>query len=141
LKAVRAVVRGFVYGTEDEARVVDALIALVAREGDADARGKLARSRLKAHHGSEIVLYEGVLKAPKELRRFFDRLRAAPSLVETLRSEFEARLDEDRVLHFRVDKQAAVEGSLQLGAGGDSFNVAVKFEDRPGQPRQGFPFE
>src|SRR5688572_14077140 len=112
MRAVRVVIRGFVYGTEDEERVVASLVRVLGREQEPDAKGKLTRSRMKAHHGGDIVLYEGVVKNPKELRRFFDRLREAPHLPAALRDEFDARLDEDRVLHFRIDKQAAVEGRL-----------------------------
>jgi RNA binding exosome subunit len=133
--------RGFVYGTEDEDRVVTTLLRLLGRENEPGARGKLTRSRVKAHHGGEILLYEGVLKSPKELRRFFESLRDERDVFATLRDEFEARLDEHRVLHFRLDKQEAVAGTMSLGSGGDAFNVEVKYESHKGQPRQGFPFE
>ena len=141
MRAVRVLARGFVYGTEDEDRVVDSLLRLLRRDDEPAARGKLTRNRMKAHHGGEIVLYEGVLKSSKELRKFFDSLREETAVHRTLRDEFEARLDHHRVLHFRIDKQAAVQGRLELGSGGDAFNVEVKYEDHKGQPRQGFPFE
>lgn len=141
MRAVRVLARGFVYGTEDEDRVVETLGRLLQREEGSAVRGKLTRNRMKAHHGGEIVLYEGILKSSKDLRRFFDSLRAEESVAKTLRDEFEARLDDHRVLHFRIDKQAAVQGRLELGTGGDAFNFEVKYEDHKGQPRQGFPFE
>ena len=141
MRAVRVLARAFVYGTEDEDRVVESLLRLLQREDGKAERGKLTRNRMKAHHGGEIVLYEGVLKSSKDLRRFFDALRSQPHVAGTLREEFEARLDDHRVLHFRFDKQAAVQGRWELGSGGDAFNVEVKYEDHKGQPRQGFPFE
>ena len=141
MRAVRVLMRGFVYGTEDEDRVVTTLLRLLGRDQDAGARSKLTRSRAKAHHGGEILLYEGVLKSPKDLRRFFDALRAESEVFSALRDGFEQRLDEHRVLHFRLDKQEAVEGRYGLGSGGDAFNVEVKYESHKGQPRQGFPFE
>ncbi len=141
MRAVRVLARGFVYGTEDEDRVVETMLRLLQRSDEQGARGKLTRSRVKAHHGGDILLYEGILKSSKELRRFFDSLREEGNVARILRDEFEARLDDHRVLHFRFDKQAAVQGKLELGSGGDGFNFEVKFEDHKGQPRQGFPFE
>ncbi|HLE46706.1 MAG TPA: RNA-binding domain-containing protein [Candidatus Thermoplasmatota archaeon] len=138
MRAVRAAARVFVYGTEDEERVVRALLDVLGRANDSEARGKLTRSKIKGHFGTEILLYEGVAKSPKELRRVFDRLRAAPGLVETLRAQFEARLDDDRVLHFRLGKQEAVEGTLVLGTGGDAIQVHVKYAEHAGGAA-GFP--
>src|SRR5688572_31578654 len=115
VRAVRVSIRTFVYGTEDEERVLNALLWCIGRAEEPAAKGKLTRSRVKAHFGGDIFLYEGVLKNPKDLRRFFDALRATPGIQDTLRDEFEARLDDDRVLHFRLDKQEAVQGRIAIG--------------------------
>lgn len=127
MRAVRASARVFVYGTEDEERVVGALLDVLGRGHDPAARGRLTRSRIKGHYGTEILLYEGTAKSPKDLRRTFERLRSSAPLVRTLRDEFAARVDEDRVLHFRLDKQDAVDGKLVLGAGGDTIDFEVKY--------------
>ncbi|MBI2077019.1 MAG: hypothetical protein HYT80_01425 [Euryarchaeota archaeon] len=127
MRAVRAVARVFVYGTEDEERVVRALLDVLGRANDPQARGRLTRSKIKGHFGAEILLYEGVAKSPKDLRRVFERLRLAPELVATLAEELQSRLDDDNVLHFRLDKQEAVDGRLALRTGGDSIQVQVKY--------------
>lgn len=134
MQAVRVVARAFVYGTESEDKVVDALRACLGRLDDAEARERITRTRIKGHFGTQILLLETVLRKPRELKAFFERLRSGRELVEALRSEFAQRLDDDRVFHFRLDKQAAVQGRLALGSGGDALNFAIKYEerDRPG---------
>lgn len=141
MRAVRASVRAFVHGTEDEERVVAALVDVLGRAGDPQMRGRLTRSRIRAHHGGEILSYEAVLRTPKDLRAFFEGLRAASGVAPALRAEFDDRLDADRVLHFRLDQQEAIGGRRVLGSGGDAFDVQVKFATQPGEPRQGFPFD
>lgn len=142
MRPIRIVARAFVYGTEDEPRVVAALLRVLGRPDDRELRGRLTRSRIKGHFGTEILLYEGVQKRSADLRACFDSWRDAPGVAETLRDEFQARLDEDLVLHFRFDKQAAVEGRLELGREGDTINLEVKYERHTADsPPSGFPFD
>lgn len=142
MRPIRIVARSFVYGTEDEARVVDALLFALGRPEDKDLRGRLTRSRIKGHFGTGILLYEGVQKRAADLRACFDAWRGAPDVTSTLQREFEARLDEDLVLHFRFDKQDAVGGRLELGREGDTISVEVKYEQHgPTTRPEGFPFD
>lgn len=141
MRPIRVVARAFVYGTEDEERVVEALLRVLGRPGDAECRGRLTRSRIKGHYGTQILLLEGVQKRSADLRACFQAWRGEPDLVRTLQEEFSARLDEDRVLHFRFDKQAAVQGRLELGREGDTINVEVKYEAHgEATVPTGFPF-
>jgi RNA binding exosome subunit len=137
MRAVRASLRVFVYGTEDEARVRSTLLRVLGRADDDAGRASLTRSKIKGHYGTDIVLYEGVVKKPKELQSFLQRLQGHEELRQTLRQEFDQRLDEDRVLHFRLDKQAAVLDRLEISAGGDTIQVGLKYEER-GEERK-FP--
>lgn len=139
MRPVRAVLRVFVYGTEDEARVRDSLLKIVGRKNDEDGRGSLTRSKIKGHYGTEIVLYEAVVKRNKELKALLKRFADEHELIEPLRDEFGKRLDEDRTLHFRLDKQGAVLERLELSTGGDTIQVALKYEKR--SQERGFPFE
>lgn len=142
MRPIRIVARAFVYGTEDEDRVVAALLRVFGRPADKELRGRLTRSRIKGHFGTEILLYEGVQKRSADLRASFEAWRGASAVPETLREEFQARLDEDLVLHFRFDKQAAVEERLELGREGDTINVEVKYERHTADsPPVGFPFD
>ena len=140
MRPVRAVLRVFVYGTEDEPRVRSTLLRVAGRTDDEQGRGSLTRSKIKGHYGTDIALFEAVIKRNRDLKEFFARLTEADELITTLRDEFDQRLDEDRTLHFRLDKQAAVLGRLELGLGGDTIQVAVKYEKHH-QSERGFPFE
>lgn len=139
MRAVRVVARAFVYGTESEERVLAALLRALGRSGDPDARGRLTRTPVKGHFGTEILLLEAILKRPRELGSFFEQLRTEPELIESLRAEFDRRIDEDRVFHFRFDKQAAVQGRLVLGTGGDALNFAIKYDKRREPGTESFP--
>lgn len=140
MRPVRAVLRVFVYGTEDEARIRSALLEVTGRQDDEQGRASLTRSRIKGHYGTDIAMLEAVVKRSRELRELFGRLAASDELVQTLREEFQQRMDEDRNLHFRLDKQAAVLRRLELGSGGDTIQVAVKYE-KHSEAEPGFPFE
>lgn len=118
--------RAFVHATEDETRVKEALLWLLGQEEVPGAYGHIQRQRSKGHYGNEILLLEASLKKQPDIEAALGRLFAEASLRETVSETLLRRLDEDRVLHVRLDKQAAVERRLVLGEGSDSVVVTVK---------------
>lgn len=135
--SVRA--RAFVHATEDEARVRDGLLWCLGILGQKGAEHRVHRSRLKGHWGNDILLLEAALKERPAAERTLATLVAdAPLRDEALRS-LERRLDEDKVLHLRLDKQAAVLRRLQLCESPDAIVVLLKGIAGPGEePRSGW---
>jgi RNA binding exosome subunit len=65
----------------------------------------------------------------------WDRWHAA-GLPEDLSKEVDARVDDDGVLHFRLDKQAAFEERWELAKDPDTIDVRVKLVAYPAKPER-----
>lgn len=115
--------RTYCHATEDEARVEQAMrTAWPDRTPQAEA--------LEGHHGNPLVRMTVRLEKPREIETFWRRLKAAgaiESLVETL----DERVDDDAVLHFRLDKQKACGGTLELAHHDDVIAVRAKVAAHP----------
>jgi hypothetical protein len=109
-----------VHATEDEDRIVEAVEAGLGVE-----RGLFAVSVLEGHHGNPIKRYEARLKG-REAKRFLERLAEGigGSVRDRLTLGLQDYLDDKGTLYLRFDKQALVEGRLELG--GEGIRVRVK---------------
>jgi RNA-binding protein len=120
--------RTYCHATEDEARVETALAF-------ACPQGTTVREPLQGHFGNPLV---------RLLRRIEDRgpVRliwedwAAAGLADRIRDDVDARVDDDGILHFRIDKQSAFEGRLELAKDADAIDVRVKMIAYPAKPEQ-----
>jgi RNA binding exosome subunit len=126
--------RTFVHATEDHERVTQALLWAMAVDEEPEGASRLEPSRVRGHHGNEIRILEAKLGKTKDVTRFVANLRAkAPEVLTTLAAEAPQRLDEDAgVLHFRLDKQRAVDRRFALTGSGDAIQVDVRIARYPG---------
>lgn len=120
------VARTYCQATEEEARVAQAL-------GAAVRGGETSREVLEGQHGNSVVLLERRLASSGDLRVTWDSWSVA-GLVASLRDSVERRVDEDGVLHLRVDKQKAFHGTLVLAREGDTIDIQVKLKAYPAKP-------
>ncbi len=121
-------VRAFVHATEDEERVLGALDA-------ACPGGETRREILEGQHGNPLIHLLRRTEDGKEIRAawaIWDRDGILGSLGERL----DDRIDEEGILHFRLDKQRAYLGkaSLARSVEGDTLDVQVKVEAYPARP-------
>ena len=114
--------------TEDEARVAAALDAAVAG-------GTASREDLVGQFGNPVVVLARLLEAAPDIRSTWRRWTGA-RLPEALQPDLDARLDDDGVLHFRLDKQRAAGGELVLLREGDAIDVQVKLKAYPAKPEE-----
>jgi RNA binding exosome subunit len=119
-------VRTYRHATEEEARV-EAALAFAAPEGES------TREVLEGHFGNALVRLTRRMEDSKSIRAVWERWSAA-GLWTSLRSEVDARVDEDGILHFRLDKQAAFQGTLGLAHDPDTIDVQVKLVAYPAKP-------
>lgn len=126
--------RTFVHATEDAERVVKALLWTMAVDEDPEGVSRLQTSRAKGHHGNEIQILEAKLGKTKDVRRCLARLRTeAPGVVGTLAAQAPQRMDEEAgTMHFRLDKQEAVGGTVALTTSGDAIQVDLRIARYPG---------
>src|SRR5436309_16139262 len=91
--------RTYAHATEDEARVSAALA--FALPG-----GEPVREALEGHFGNALVRLTRRIEDGKSIRAIRERWSTA-GLPQSSESEVQAHVHEHRVLHLRLDKQAA----------------------------------
>ena len=103
-------VKVFVYGTEDESRVCQALRLIVPESVQID------REPLTGHFENSIVVLSARTKKTAAIRAVFDtiRNRLSNSDLKELRERILQHLSETCTLVIKFDKQAAAGGVLQL---------------------------
>jgi len=114
--------RAYCHATEDEEKVLCAL---------KNALGEIKTERrfVTGYHGNPVVLLRGKLGTRKAIVEFFRRLKAND--LKRIISELEQRIDENFMIHIRVDKQAAYEGHLEILNKIDAIDIAIKIESFP----------
>ncbi len=120
--------RVYTHATEEEDRVIQAL-------DSACPAGEDRRETTEGQYGNPILQMTRRLDNPKAVRTAWGRWEAT-GILTTLRSEVDARIDEEGILHFRIDKQRAYEGALALAGDADAIDVQVKLEAYPSRAEE-----
>ena len=113
-------------GVEDEYIHAAALSWLV---GDEDA---VTIERMNSYHGSPVHLVTAELKRRGKATKSLSRLGC--EVLESLKSELGSRLDDDNVIHIRLDLIDLIGGKLSLTVPGERPTVKgrAKLEVYPG---------
>jgi hypothetical protein len=114
------------HATEDEGRVRKAL------DGSCEA-GSTKSERLEGHHGNPIVRLTRHVEDRAAVRATWDRWRGSGLLV-AIRPDLTARVDDEGILHVRLDKQAAYAGTIALAKDTDAIDVRVRLRAFPATP-------
>ncbi len=115
--------RTFCQATEDEDRVLKALETLCSS-------GSSSRDALEGQFGNPLLLITRRIESSEALRLAWARWSEA-GLIRSFQADLESRVDDDGILHFRVDKQAACAGQLVTAKTADSIDVRVKLKAYP----------
>lgn len=118
--------RTYCHATEDEARVERALAF-------ACPGGESAREKLEGHWGNVLLRLTRRLQDRTAIRAAWDRWSGA-GLPAAFVADVDARVDEDGVFHFRLDKQAAFGERLALAKDFDAIDVRLKLIAYPARP-------
>ncbi len=121
----RIVLRAFCRATEEEEKVAEALL-FAAGLAEPPAIGI---TELEGYGGAPFVSMELEIGRQQDIRSFWNSLPAEviSGVLETL----EGRLDEENILHFRLDKQKAYLGRFSLASGGDVIAVEARVLSYP----------
>ncbi|MWG33912.1 RNA-binding protein [Halomarina oriensis] len=114
-------VQAFCYATEDEVRVERALRTFLPEEYP------IERAENVGFHGDPIVVLSARVENADDVRHVLTRLEELPDLDGVL-DELDTRVTEDCELYLYLDKQAALSGGVDLGAG---LSVRGKVEAYP----------
>ena len=118
--------RTFVYGTEDEEKVVSALnhifpTILPEKEINEDA------------YGNKIIVLSNRITKKRIIRDFISFLNKNLSDEDknTIKKELSQRIDEKGNMFLRFDKQEAYDEKIKLSYSGDVIHVRIKIASYP----------
>ncbi|WP_202319278.1 RNA-binding domain-containing protein [Archaeoglobus neptunius] len=115
-----------VHSTEDRNKVGEAIATLFPFEFE------IAVSKAKGHYGNPIEYLEVELSRNREIKIFWNHfLDLLGEQVKEVIETVEDRVDEQNVLHIRIDKQKAYLGEVVLSQRGDPIAVKVKLVTFP----------
>lgn len=114
------------HATEDETRVLAALDA-------ACPDGPPTREALEGHFGNPIVRLTRRVEAPGAIRTTWERWRAA-GVQDAIAKDVDGRVDDEGILHLRLDKQAAYRGTMSLAREEDAIDLRVRLKAYPAKP-------
>lgn len=120
--------RTYCHATEEEERVARA-IAFVCPEGETE------REVLEGHFGNPLVRLTRRVEDGKAIRRVWGQWTAS-GLPASISKDVDARIDEDGILHFRIDKQAAFQERLALAKDADAVDVRLKLMAYPAKAEE-----
>ena len=115
--------RTYCQATEEESRVVQALNAAVSG-------GRAERQTVEGQYGNPVIILSRRLEASADLRATWQRWFDA-GIIAALGPTAESRVDDDAILHFRLNKQKACQGTLSLAGEADTIDVQVKLTAYP----------
>jgi RNA binding exosome subunit len=111
--------RAFVHATEDEERVVKALIFV-------SGASEVSRMKSSGYHGNPITILEVAVKRKKDIDAFFDKL-GKTNIAELLRT-LDRRIDDECSFFLRLDKQEAYLERIVLSGKDDVIAVRGKIK-------------
>jgi len=120
--------RTYCHATEEEERVATALA--FALPG-----GVASREQLEGHYGNPLVRLTRRVEKRPAIRTVWSHWVAA-GVPAAIAQDVEARIDQEGVLHFRLDKQAAFRERLELAQDSDPIDVRLKLIAYPAKPAE-----
>jgi RNA binding exosome subunit len=119
--------RTLVHATESEDKVEAALRFIV---GEVD----ISLMRTKGHFGNVLVVMEVEISKKRQIKELLQRL-FVEGIMSRLSEELEERMDEQCVLHFRLDKQRAYKEELELATNQDVIDCGIKIHAYPAKKK------
>ncbi len=119
-------VSAVVHSTEDREKVGEAISTLFPFEFE------IAVSKAKGHYGNPMEYLEVELTKSSEIKKFWKNLlELLGEQVEEILRTLEDRIDDQNILHIRVDKQKAYLGEVELTSGGDPIAIKLRLVTFP----------
>lgn len=106
-------IRFFAHATEDPNKITEAVQRVLPIDYLSDITFR--KRNLRGHYGNPIILFEARIRDKKIIKAFIENLSVHLNKFdkETLRREIDRHFEEGS-LYVRLDKQAALQGKLQL---------------------------
>lgn len=126
MKIDNITISAIVYSTEDPEKVAKAIANIIPFDFEMSA------SNATGHFGNPLQFFEVELKKKKELKEFWQNLMEKLGDQKEILLEFvEDIVDEEGVMHIKLNKQSAFLGDYELDFGGDTILIRVKLVTFP----------
>ncbi len=86
--------------------------------------------KVKGHFGNEITIITSVLERSGDMKKFLKRA-VRFGVLDIIMNECVERLDNECILHFRLDKQMAYKERMEVSSSNDIIDVAIKVAAYP----------
>jgi RNA binding exosome subunit len=118
-------IRVFAHATEDLDKVIEAVKHVIPSDQMEDV--VFSRKYVRGHYGNPITLFEAKIKKKETIKALVDNLSSHLSELdkETLRKEIHLHVEKGS-LYIRLDKQAALQGRLNLCTA-DPIHIRIRF--------------
>lgn len=115
-----------VYSTESEEKVLQALKNLFPFEPQIEIMN------VQGHYGNPMQLLKSEVTKKKEVKELWSFLmNKLGEQKNALLNTIEEKLDENNFFHFRVSKQEAFKGFIEITEGGDNIKLKAKIVSYP----------
>ncbi len=122
--------RAFVYGTENEEKVREAISTLLPT-------AQPLKEITEGYHKNQVIILQGKIAKKREIKDFLGKLRNLnPSLKKRILRELEDRIDSRGNLFLRFDKQRAYLGDMKLVEHGDAIHLKLKIAAYPARKEE-----
>ncbi|AXV39572.1 RNA-binding protein [Methanobacterium sp. BAmetb5] len=122
--------RAFVYGTENEEKVREAISNLLPS-------APIEKEITEGYHHNPVVILQGKITKKREIKDFLEKLGTLkPSAKKRILRELENRMDERGNLFLRFDKQRAYLGDLKVVEHGDAIHLKLKIAAYPARKEE-----
>lgn len=122
--------RAFVYGTENEEKVREALFTLLPT-------AQPIKEITEGYHKNQVIFLQGKITKKRETKDFLEKLRALkPSSKKRILRELEDKMDDRGNLFLRFDKQRAYLGDFKIVEHGDSLHLKLKIAAYPARKEE-----
>jgi hypothetical protein len=122
--------RAFVYGTENEEKVREALSTLLPT-------AQPTKEITEGYHKNQLTILQGKITKKREMKDFLEKLGSLkPSSKKRIFRELEDRMDDRGNLFLRFDKQRAHLGDLKIVEHGDSLHLKLKIAAYPARKEE-----
>jgi len=122
--------RAFVYGTENEEKVREAICTLLPT-------ALPEKEVTEGYYKNQVIILQGKITKKREIKDFLEKLYLLkPSAKKRILRELENRMDERGNLFLRFDKQRAYLGDLKLVEHGDALHIKLKIAAYPARKEE-----
>ena len=122
--------RAFVYGTENEEKVREAISTLLPT-------AQPLKEITEGYHKNQVIILQGKINKKRDTKDFLEKLHSLkPSAKKRILRELESKMDERGNLFLRFDKQRAYLGDLKVVEHGDAIHLKLKIAAYPARKEE-----